>query len=84
MWRANKIAEARAAFDLQCQAGDQLACGFLTQIPPEMAGAGGKAVAADKERGGVGLYLIIGLVLIGLLIFWLIRNDPGEEEGKAG
>lgn len=84
MWRANKIAEARAAFDQQCQTGDLLACGFLNQIPPDMAGAESQPVAADKGKGGFGLYLIIGLVLIGLLLFWLIRNDPGDEEGKAG
>jgi hypothetical protein len=81
MWRENKLAEARAAFNLQCQAGDQLACGFQSQIGP--AGADeGQGGGGDRGQGGVGIYLVIGLVLVGLLIFWLIRNDPGEEEEK--
>jgi TPR repeat protein len=82
-WRADKLDEARTVFDVQCQAGDQLACGFLAQIPADLKGDGGQVENRDKRKGGVGIYLIIGLVLVGLLIYWLIRNDPGEEEGKV-
>lgn len=81
LWRENKVEEARSAFKLQCQAGDQLACGFEGQLPPASEAA--QIENGDKGQGGVGIYLVIGLVLVGLLIFWLIRNDPGEEEGKG-
>ncbi len=81
MWRDNKLSEARAAFNLQCQAGDQLACGFQAQLGPALASDGG--VQGESENKGMGIYLVIGLVLVGLLIFWLIRNDPGEDEEKS-
>lgn len=81
LWE-NKIAEARASFNLQCQGGDQMACGFLAQLPAALGDSEGAQVKSrDKGQGGVGIYLVIGLILVGLLIFWLIRNDPGEEEG---
>lgn len=83
MWRENKIDEARAAFNLQCQAGDQLACEFQAQLGPVVAGGEPVQMTRDKGKGGVGLYLIIGMVLVGLLIFWLIRHDPGSEEEKS-
>jgi hypothetical protein len=82
MWRENKLDEALAAFNLQCQAGDQLACGFQAQLAPSLAGGEGGRKGRDGQ-GGVGIYLVIGLVLVGLLIFWLIRNDPGDDEKKA-
>lgn len=84
MWKDNKLAEARAAFTLECQAGDQSACGFLAQLG--QVGAEDEVdpgKGRDKGKGGVGLYLVFGLVLVGLLIFWLIRNDPGDDEGKS-
>lgn len=81
MLRENKLAEARAAFNLQCQAGDQLACGFQAQLGPALAGE--EAAQAGSGDKGMGIYLVIGLVLVGLLIFWLIRNDPGEDEEKS-
>lgn len=82
MWQENKIVEARSEFTLQCQAGDQLACDFLSQLG---TAGGNEAVAtAEPEKGGrMWIYLAIGLVLVGLLIFWLVRNDSGEEEGKV-
>lgn len=84
MWRENKITEAAAIFNLQCQAGDQLACGFQSQLPSVLPGGEGAQIkGADKEQGGVGIYLVIGLALVGLLIFWLIRSDPGEDEKKG-
>lgn len=85
MWKDNKLAEARTAFTLECQAGEQTACGFLAQLG--QAGAANDEVdpgkGRDQGKGGVGIYLVIGLVFVGLLIFWLIRNDPGDEEGKS-
>lgn len=83
MWRENKLAEARAAFNLQCQAGDQLACGFQAQLGPALAGEEAGPAGTDKGQGGMGIYLVIGLVLVGLLIFWLIRTDPGDDEEKS-
>jgi hypothetical protein len=82
-WRENKLAEARAAFNTQCQTGDQLACGFLAQLGPAGAGEEVGGGSSNKGQGGVGIYLVIGLVLVGLLIFWLIRNDPGDDEEKG-
>lgn len=83
LWRENKLAEARAAFNLQCQAGDQLACGFQAQLGPALAGEEGNQGAGAGRGHGLGIYLVIGLVLVGLLIFWLIRNDPGDDEEKS-
>ncbi len=82
MWQENKLVDARSEFTLQCQAGDQLACEFLAQLGP---GTTNEAVANPEQGqgGSIWVYLAIGLVLVGLLIFWLVRNDSGEEEGKA-
>jgi len=82
LWQENKITEARSEFNIQCQSGDRVACDFLTQLGP----AADNEVAVNAEAGHGGrmwVYLGIGLVLVGLLVFWLIRNDSGEEEGKA-
>lgn len=62
-------------------AGDQLACGFQAQLGPALAGEDGVQDGGGDK--GMGIYLVIGLVLVGLLIFWLIRNDPGEDEEKS-
>lgn len=85
MWWENKIAEARATFNLQCQSGDQMACGFLAKLPTPSGGGGegGQVKSRDKGKGGVGIYMVIGLLLVGLLIFWLIRNEPEVEERKG-
>ncbi|NTV13421.1 MAG: sel1 repeat family protein [Desulfobulbaceae bacterium] len=82
-WQDNKISEARSEFTLQCQAGDQLACSFLAQLGPGEGGTeGAKAEQGQQQGGRIWIYLAIGLVLVGLLVFWLIRNDSAVEEGK--
>lgn len=79
--RENKNAEARVAFTKQCRDGDQMACVILEQLGPEDAGAQAGTVVQPERKGGIGIYLVIGLLLVGILIFWLIRTDPDKEEG---
>lgn len=83
MWRENKTDEARAVFNRQCQAGDLLACSFQAELPSALTGGEGVQVKGVEKEQGIRIYLVIGLVLICLLIFWLIRSDPGEEEKKG-
>jgi len=77
----NKYEEARVPLNLECQNGDQNACGILAQIgPPNSEGA---ADDGKKQDGGMGIYLLIGLVLVGLAIFWLLRKKPSETDGPG-
>lgn len=84
MWRENKIDEARAVFIRRCESGDQLACGLLAQLGQAVAGEADRpGEVRDQVLGGWGIFLVIGVVLGGLLIFWLLRKGPGDDEEKG-
>jgi len=82
LWQENKLTDARSEFNIQCQAGDRVACDFMAQLGPGSGNEdGGKAESG--QGGRIWIYLVIGLIFVGVLIFWLIRNDSEEEERKV-